>query len=111
EAAAATWFIEQEGGSSAAQAEAFEQWQRADPRHAAAYARFRRSAEMVSKWPLLDEPLVERSAKTPIRKTRWVYPALLAATGLAAVLTVAIGGWWLQTRSDPSAGRYVTSDG
>ena len=75
--AAASWLVRREDGEfSAAEAEAFERWLKADPRHREAFGRMERF------WRAVDEP------PPAVSRRRWLLPGGLAA---AAILVLAIG--------------------
>ncbi|WP_405230340.1 FecR family protein [Lentisalinibacter sediminis] len=83
--AAASWLVHREDGElSAVEAEAFERWLQADPRHREALGRMERF------WHAFDEPAAETVTEPAPAEPRrnWRLPAGLAA---AAMLVLAIG--------------------
>jgi len=107
EALAVSWLIENEEGLSPTRSAEFERWKNADPRHAAAVARFNRSADVLAKWPLLpDAPASAAGKRNPAAR-----PAFLVFAGMAAGLAIAAAGWWAHGRHDAAFEKLATAGG
>jgi transmembrane sensor len=113
EATAAAWLAERDGGMSAADAAAFAQWRRQDPRHDMAVAR------LESTWRALQElkgfrpearmhPDRDLLAGTRPRRPVWSLGRCATLGALAAALVFGFG-WWFAHPGLQAPARYATT--
>ncbi len=102
EAAAGAWLARRDRGLTAAEQDAYLQWLRDDPRHAAALARLEKT------WGALDVLAEWRPAHSPrpnpdlLARPRWWRRWGIPSLALAAAVVVVTGIFWRQTK--PAAG-------
>lgn len=120
EDAAIAWLAERDDGFSAARGREYEQWLRAEPRHAAAVARLEQTLGLLHELPdfradlntafdraapVVPFPAPAEASLPPIRR-RW--PRLIARCGIAAALALAgLTGWRALLR--PAESYYSTT--
>lgn len=119
---ASQWLVERAEGLSPERARAFEQWRRADPRHAEALDRMEQTQALLTRLPFAADRLadirrdadVHASHPRPRSATAW-----RALGGLAAAVAVAALAWWqwpartlapTSVSADPVL-RYATASG
>jgi transmembrane sensor len=107
---AAEWIVEREEGFASGRAEAFAEWCGRDPRHVAAVTRVESALALLNTMPSVRAPLEARisrsvEAETTAQSVR--FGSWRWAAGLAAVLAIGVGGWWVVRSSTPAAQIYA----
>ena len=109
---AAHWLARRDAGWSAADAEAFAHWERADPRHTAAVRRLESTQQLLAglaSAPGLEDLRAEvDSWSQPPRLLRFPYWAR-AAVATAALLAIGLFGWNTFQRVHGFTGAYETA--
>lgn len=126
-AAAAEWLTRREEGWTPAEARAFAQWRRADPRHAAAFERVEQTHGLLERLPFAADLLADLRATTAVPPSAPVAPTIVAPAGgprptasrgrrsvlfaAAAIVVVALLTWWPRPAAPETLGYATTAGG
>lgn len=122
---AAAWVLEEEAGLSLHRNGLLETWLSESDDHVAAYHQARFACDAVGRQGPELEMMALREAALRARPERFGLPPALVAAGVAALVVVGAGGWWMvdrapmgrgaaptsATAADPGAARYQTAVG